>query len=264
MKQLNNLAIIQARGGSTRIPRKNIIPFLGKPLISYVIEACRASNLFDRILVATDDDEIAATARECGLEVPFKREFFNSDCMHTDNRGNSLEEPNEIDRYYMERFKGVKNPLAEYCLERLQETTGEQFASYCILPGNAPFITSTVITELYREFSENRRDFAMTVARCGRHPWFFSHGSYDAPIPIVQDIRMRNGIELVPRTQDLPELFVLTNPMFFKAHCPNEAANGGYVTQDFQVCLDIDTYDDLVWYEKLARGVLTPDNRPGA
>ena len=256
MKQLNNLAIIQARGGSTRIPRKNIIPFLGKPLISYVIEACRSSALFDRILVATDDDEIAATAREYGLEVPFKRELFNSDCEHTDSLGNPVEEPNEIDRHYTEKFKDLRNPLAEYCLERLHETTGEQFAAYCVFPGNAPFITGTVITELYREFSENGRDFAMTVARCGRHPWFFSHGSYDAPTPIAPDIRTRNGVGLVPRTQDLPELFLPCYPAFFKSHCPKDAVNGGYVKQDFQVCLDIDTYDDLIWYEKLARGLL--------
>jgi CMP-N-acetylneuraminic acid synthetase len=257
VKKLQNLAIIQARGGSTRIPQKNIIPFLGKPLISYVIEACRSSALFDRILVATDDDGIAATARECGLEVPFKREFFNSDCMHTDSFGNPVDEPNEIDRYYMEKFKDLRNPIAEYCLERLKETTGEEFSAYCIFPGNAPFITGEVIVDLYQEFSENNRDFAMTVARCGRHPWFFSHGSHDAPSPIAPDIRMRNGRGLVPRTQDLPELFLLCNPMFFKVHCPKDAANAGYVQQEYQVCLDIDTYDDLIWYEKLGRGLLS-------
>jgi CMP-N-acetylneuraminic acid synthetase len=259
MKQMNNLAIIQARGGSTRIPLKNIIPFLGKPLVSHVIDACRSSGVFDRILVATDDEQIAATARECGLEVPFKREFFTSDCMHTDSFGNAVDEPSETDRFYLEKFKNLRNPLAEYCLERLEETTGEQFSAYCVFPGNAPFITSRVIVDLYREFSENGRDFAMTVARCGRHPWFFSHGTYDAPIPIAPDIRMRNGNRLVPRTQDLPELFMLCCPMFFRSHCPNDAAHGGYVAQDFQVCLDVDTYDDLIWYEKLARGLLTAE-----
>jgi CMP-N-acetylneuraminic acid synthetase len=156
----------------------------------------------------------------------------------------------------MEKFKGIRNPLAEYCLEKLEETTGEQFGAYCVFPANAPFITAKVITELYREFSEGGREFAMTVAHCGKHPWFCSHGSYDAPTPIAPEVLMRDGRGLVPRTQDLPELFLLCSPMFFKAHCPDSATNGGYVPQNYQVCLDIDTYADLAWFETLAQGVL--------
>lgn len=67
------LAVIPARGGSKRIPRKNVKPFAGKPMIAYAIEAARASGLFDHIVVSTDDAEIAATARQYGAEVPFLR-----------------------------------------------------------------------------------------------------------------------------------------------------------------------------------------------
>jgi pseudaminic acid cytidylyltransferase len=67
------IAIIPARGGSKRIPRKNIRPFAGKPLIAYSIEAARKSGLFDRVIVTTDDEEIAAIAREYGAETPFVR-----------------------------------------------------------------------------------------------------------------------------------------------------------------------------------------------
>jgi pseudaminic acid cytidylyltransferase len=67
------LAIIPARGGSKRIPRKNIREFAGRPMIGYAIAAARDAGLFDRIIVSTDDDEIAAIAREQGAEVPFKR-----------------------------------------------------------------------------------------------------------------------------------------------------------------------------------------------
>jgi N-acylneuraminate cytidylyltransferase len=63
------IAIIPARGGSTRIPRKNIRAFYGKPIISYSIEAARETDLFDRILVSTDDEEIAGVAREWGADV---------------------------------------------------------------------------------------------------------------------------------------------------------------------------------------------------
>lgn len=67
------IAIIPARGGSKRIPRKNIKIFCGKPMIAWSIEAARRSQLFDRIIVSTDDDEVAATARTWGGDVPFVR-----------------------------------------------------------------------------------------------------------------------------------------------------------------------------------------------
>ena len=67
------VAIIPARGGSKRIPRKNIKPFAGKPIIAYSIEAALQSRLFDRVIVSTDDREIAAVAESFGAEVPFSR-----------------------------------------------------------------------------------------------------------------------------------------------------------------------------------------------
>ena len=67
------LAVIPARGGSKRIPRKNIRPFAGKPMIAYAIEAAKASGAFDHVLVSTDDDGIAQIAQEFGAELPFRR-----------------------------------------------------------------------------------------------------------------------------------------------------------------------------------------------
>lgn len=67
------VAIIPARGGSKRIPGKNIKPFAGKPMIVYSIEAAFQSRLFDRIIVSTDSEEIAAVARQAGAEIPFVR-----------------------------------------------------------------------------------------------------------------------------------------------------------------------------------------------
>ncbi|MEO5354376.1 MAG: pseudaminic acid cytidylyltransferase [Magnetococcus sp. XQGC-1] len=67
------VAIIPARGGSKRIPRKNIRPFFGKPMIAYAIEVALAAELFDRVIVSTDDDEIADVASAWGAEAPFRR-----------------------------------------------------------------------------------------------------------------------------------------------------------------------------------------------
>lgn len=74
-----NLAIIPARGGSKRIPRKNIRPFLGKPIIAYSIETALNSDLFEEVMVSTDDDEIIEVAKEYGASVPFKRSAENAD-----------------------------------------------------------------------------------------------------------------------------------------------------------------------------------------
>ena len=67
------LAVIPARGGSKRIPRKNIKEFNGKPIIAWSIEAARQSGCFDRIIVSTDDEEIADVARKWGADAPFIR-----------------------------------------------------------------------------------------------------------------------------------------------------------------------------------------------
>jgi pseudaminic acid cytidylyltransferase len=68
-----NIAIIPARGGSKRIPRKNIKPFAGKPMIAYAIDAAKSSGLFEHVLVTTDDEEIAHISRAHGAETPFMR-----------------------------------------------------------------------------------------------------------------------------------------------------------------------------------------------
>lgn len=67
------VAIIPARGGSKRIPRKNIRPFFGKPMIGYAIDAALTAQMFDKVIVSTDDDEIAQVAERLGAEVPFRR-----------------------------------------------------------------------------------------------------------------------------------------------------------------------------------------------
>jgi len=70
---MSNLAVIPARGGSKRIPRKNIRDFLGKPIIAYSIQAALESKLFDKVMVSTDDNEIAEVAKRYGASVPFLR-----------------------------------------------------------------------------------------------------------------------------------------------------------------------------------------------
>lgn len=76
---MSSIAIIPARGGSKRIPRKNVLPFLGRPMISYAIRAALDSGLFDEVMVSTDDEQIARIAVEYGASVPFMRSARTSD-----------------------------------------------------------------------------------------------------------------------------------------------------------------------------------------
>ena len=70
---MKSVAIITARGGSKRIPHKNIKPFLGKPILEYSIEAALGADCFQEVMVSTDDEEIARIARHAGAQVPFMR-----------------------------------------------------------------------------------------------------------------------------------------------------------------------------------------------
>jgi pseudaminic acid cytidylyltransferase len=76
---MKDIAIIPARGGSKRIPRKNIRDFLGKPIIAYAIEATIESRLFSKVIVSTDDEEIAAVSKTLGASIPFLRSAKNAD-----------------------------------------------------------------------------------------------------------------------------------------------------------------------------------------
>lgn len=82
---MKTVAIITARGGSKRIPRKNIKPFCGKPILAYSIEAALQSCIFDTVMVSTDDEEIAETAKQYGAEVPFFRSARTANDFATTN-----------------------------------------------------------------------------------------------------------------------------------------------------------------------------------
>ena len=99
-KQL--LAIVPARGGSKRLPGKNIMDLAGKPLIAWTIEAALNSQYIDRVIVSTDDEEIASIGKRCGADVPFLRpqNLAVDDASSIDTVINVLEEIESIDKYY--------------------------------------------------------------------------------------------------------------------------------------------------------------------
>jgi N-acylneuraminate cytidylyltransferase len=132
------LAVIPARGGSKRIPRKNIKPFCGKPMIAWSIEAALASGCFDRIIVSTDDAEIAEVARARGAEVPFIR-------------------PPELADDHAGTVPVVRHAV-QWCVD---EGRSPQLA--CCIYATAPFISPTDILAGLRLLQDTGCDYAFAV-----------------------------------------------------------------------------------------------------
>ncbi len=132
------VAIIPARGGSKRIPRKNVKIFAGKPMISYSIQAAQECGLFDKIVVSTDDDDIAQIAVSFGAEVPFIR-------------------PRELSDDHTATI-----PVIAHAIQALQES-GELIDTVCCIYATAPFIRTQDITSAYNALITHNKQYAFPV-----------------------------------------------------------------------------------------------------
>lgn len=131
-----NLAIIPARGGSKRIPRKNIRSFCGKPMIVWSIEAALKSDCFDKVVVSTDDQEMAEVAIAHGAEVPFLR-------------------PKEL----ADDYAGTM-PVIRHAIEQV----GGSPSFVCCLYATAPFVTQQSLQLAYAQLQHSNADYAFSVA----------------------------------------------------------------------------------------------------
>lgn len=170
------LAVIPARGGSKRIPRKNIRLFGGKPMIAWPLEAALQSGCFDHVIVSTDDTEIAEVARMHGAEVPFMRPAELSDD-HT-----------------------ATIPVISHAIEWFREK-GDTPAQVCCIYATAPFVRAEDIQQGLRVLEQTRSDYAFSVT------------SYAFPIQRAIRITPQGRVEMFQpehfntRSQDLEEAF---------------------------------------------------------
>lgn len=132
------VAIITARGGSKRIPGKNIKPFLGKPIIFYSIEAAIQSGIFQEVMVSTDDEQIAELARTAGAQIPFMR---------------SAETAND--------FATTADVLVEV-LQSYQKQ-GRKFDYACCLYPTAPFVTASRLQDAWKQLQQHDADSVIPV-----------------------------------------------------------------------------------------------------
>lgn len=136
---MNNLAIIPARGGSKRIPRKNIKDFLGKPIIAYSIEVALASNLFNEVMVSTDDEKIAEIALQYGAAVPF---------MRSDNTANDFATTVEVLNEVVREYKYILN---------------NEFDNVCCIYATAPLLKVDHLIKGYDLLIENNCDSVFPI-----------------------------------------------------------------------------------------------------
>jgi len=168
------LAVIPARGGSKRIPRKNIKPFCGKPMIAWSIEAARQSGCFNQVVVSTDDAEIAEVARQYGAQVPFMRPAELSD----DHTGTTAVVAHAIDWF---------------------AARGQMPEQVCCLYATAPFVSVDDLRRGLAVLTETGSDYAFAVT------------SYAFPIQRAIRITPAGRVEMfnpehfITRSQDLEE-----------------------------------------------------------
>lgn len=169
---MSKLAIIPARGGSKRIPKKNIKHFLERPIIAYAIEQAINSKLFDEIMVSTDDEIIAQTAKRYGAKFPFKR-----------SRKNSSD--------YATTFDVIKEVISSY------EKVGKKFEYACCIYPCAPLLSISKLKQSFTLLKKNNLDCVFPIVRFG--------------FPIQRSVRLNdNGLvemfqpeHLTTRSQDL-------------------------------------------------------------
>lgn len=181
----NCIAIIPARGGSERVPGKNIRLFGGKPLISYSIDAARDSGLFQRVVVSTDNDEIAQIAKKHGAEVPFMRPADLAD-----------------------DYTPVSEATAD-ALGRL-DPEGTNYEYVAQLMANCPLRDADDVLESFERFRNSAANAQISVVDFGwTNPWWAMQMSESGELlPVFDD-------QLKARSQDLPPVYAPTGAIWW-------------------------------------------------
>lgn len=220
MERKRILGFIPAKGGSTRLAKKNIRALAGKSLLAWTAEAARGSGLIDRLVISTEDEEVAAEARRLGIEVPFMR-------------------PPELAR----DPAGIVD-VALHALSVL-EASGDSYDTLVILPPTSPFRNAQDIIAAHKLFFDSRSGFLMSVSA-------FSHTPFAALALDGQGILTPYFPEHIgKKSQEMPSAFrpngaihILDVPSFKRTRDYFSPPLVGYVMPR-ERSADIDTEDDL-------------------
>lgn len=178
------IAIIPARGGSKRIPHKNRVDFFGKPLLVHTIEAALKSSIFDRVVVSTDEEELAEIARTHGADVPFLRDKYVDD----------------------------QSPVSVATLHALIQSEAhfqEKYADAAQLMPNCPLRTAETITRSYKNFKKKKVEFQLSCFAYGfMNPWWAME------LDVGNKSQKLFPQAFTQRSQDLPKLYCPTGAIW--------------------------------------------------
>ncbi len=215
---MKRIAMITARGGSKRIPRKNIKPFLGKPIINYSIEAALESGMFQEVMVSTDDEEIATIARKAGANVPFMR----SEATSND---------------YATTADVIREVLESY------EKLGQTFDQVCCIYPTAPFITSARLVEAMTLLTKHECETVMPVVPFSFPPQrcvVIREGQLQAKFP---EHMMKRSQDLEPQYHDAGQFYCVDIKAFDHQYKLIMEHTIPLVLRELEV-QDIDTLED--------------------
>lgn len=216
--EMKNVAIITARGGSKRIPHKNIRPFLGKPILEYSIEAALATEYFTEVMVSTDDEEIAEVARHAGAKVPF---------MRSENNANDFATTADV----------VLEVINSY------ERIGQNFEQACCIYPTAPFITANALKTAMMLLEQEQADCVIPVVKFSFPPQrcvVIKDGRLTPKWPENMKVRSQ---DLEPYYHDCGQFYCL-NVDSFKEQKAIWMRNVVPFIQDESTVQDIDTLED--------------------
>ncbi len=234
---LKILAVIPARGGSMRIPRKNIIDFCELPMIAWTIQAASQVEFIDKIVVSTDDIEIAEISKKYGAEVPFLREQYADD------------------------YTPVST-VSVNCLNELEKQCNENYDIIIQLMVNCPNRNSSDIIAAVKIFLKNKSDFQISCFKYGwMNPWWAHTINDDFSATPIFDDEIKDK-----RSQDQQKLFCPTGAIWIakvKSLLTEKTFYGkGYtfVPIPWTSAIDIDDYEDLKM-AKIIRSMLKNDEK---
>ena len=228
MVSRRRIAIIPARGGSKRLPRKNVLEFGGRPMLAWSVEAALQSRAFDRVIVSTEDSDIARLAVSAGAEVPFLRKDFYDDVTPV-------------------------STVTIATLDQVRKTLSEQYETVVQLMANCPLRRANDINAALEAFDAAAAQFQISCVRFDwRNPWWaFKRDSAGAGEWLFEDAPQR-------RSQDLPQLYCPTGAIWVADTTALEREGTFYGPGhrfepiDWHSAVDIDDAEDLAF----ARAVL--------
>lgn len=225
---MTHVAIIPARGGSKRVPGKNIRILGDKPLIAWTIQAANNSKCFDRVIVSTDDPEISAVAKEFGAEVPFLR-------------------PAELST-----DTATSNSVIEHAVEWIETEGSGNIETITLLQPTSPFRTAEHIKESFQLFEEKKAEGIVSVVECNLRLELCNTLPVDRSLSGFLDGQTK-------RTQDMEKLYELNGAIYLFKRGLSGGINSLYkdkvktfaFVMNSYSSIDIDNELDFKWAEFL-------------